>query len=219
MESWLAEIGELAANLGPIGVLIVSFLGNALPYFTIPYLILVVNYAALIGGSFWGLTLAAILGGVGASLGKLIVYSIGRVARFALSEESKSNLEEFTRIAGKSVFFAALIFAALPLPDDILYVPLGVTGYSIARFFIAVTIGKVFITGAAIALGRLIRLYTEGLGDPLISSLVAVIVSIVVTYAILAIDWSVVLRDVEREGWLRLVVKAFKNPKAYVRSR
>lgn len=217
MESWFAKIEELASSLGPLGVLVVSFFGNALPYFTIPYLLLVVNYAALVKGSFLGLALAAILGGLGASLGKLVVYGLGRAARVALSEETKTNLEAFTKIAGKSMFLAALIFAALPLPDDVLYVPLGVTGYNIFRFFVAVTIGKIFITGAAIALGRIIRLYTEMLGNPILSSLAAVVASIIITYAILAVDWSLVFRDVEKEGWLRFLVKAFKNPKTYFR--
>jgi len=219
MQGIVEVIVEAVKVLGPLGILVISFLGNAIPYSTIPYLIFIINYAAMISDNTVLLLAAALLGGLGAALGKIIVYGVGRAARLALSEESKNNLELFTRIAGKSVFIAVFLFAALPLPDDILYVPLGVTGYSAFKFFIAVALGKIIITGSAIAIGSIIGIATEyvGVPNPIISALLAVILSIATAYVILVINWSLVIGDVEEIGWLKFLVRLFREPKRYLR--
>jgi len=218
--SWFSEVGKWALTLGPIGIMIISFIGNAIPYSVIPYLIFVVNYAAVIGGRIDVLVVTAILGGLGATLGKLVVYSVGRIARVALSKEAKQNLELFTTLASKSVFVATFLFAALPLPDDILYVPLGVTGYSIFKFFIAVALGKIVITGMALTLGSMIQATSSitGSADPLLSTVIALLVSIILSYIILSIDWAKVINDVKSEGWLKFIRKLVRQPRAYFRS-
>ena len=100
---------EFLESYGVLGVFIVSFLGNVIPYSTIPYLFFIVVYTAFIHDI--GVKIAIIVsGGLGAALGKLVVYYIGRTARIILSEESRRNIELFTRLAGRGIFFAVYFF-------------------------------------------------------------------------------------------------------------
>jgi len=219
----IASLESLARKLvilGPIGIFLASLLGNAVPYATVPYLVIIIQYFAAIKHTFLDIIAVTILGGLGATVGKVIVYSIGRAARCALSKETKENLKLFTKLMGKSVFIAIFLFAALPLPDDVLYVPLGVSGYSLIKFFIACFLGKIIITFLAAMLGAIWAQVMELSKVPIWISLPsALIVTIVVTYIITAIDWVKVLESVEAQGWLKFIIQAIRSPKLYVRER
>jgi len=219
----LAVLEGLARKLvilGPIGIFLASLLGNAVPYATVPYLVIIVQYFAAIKHTFLDIIIVAIMGGLGAAMGKIIVYSIGRAARYALSQETKENLRLFTKLMGKSVFIAIFLFAALPLPDDVLYVPLGVSGYSLMKFFIACSLGKIIITFLAAMLGAIWAQVMEITKIPIWISLPsALIVSIIITYVITAINWVKVLESVESKGWLGFIINVVRNPKMYIREK
>ena len=62
-----------------------------------------------------------------------------------ISEKSKKN-ETIPTISSDMVPEAAFVAAATPIPDDLVYVPLGLAKYNPKRFFIATLTGKlVFI--------------------------------------------------------------------------
>lgn len=206
--------------LGPIGIFLASLLGNAIPYATVPYLILIVQYFATIKYTLLDIIFIAVIGGLGAALGKIIVYSIGRAARYALSEETKENLRLFTKLMSKSVFIAVFLFAALPLPDDILYLPLGVSGYSIVKFFMACFLGKIVITLLAALFGAAWAQVAEMSKIPVwVSAPSMLIVSLIVAYVITTIDWVRVVESVESQGWVKFIVQVVKDPKVYIRKR
>lgn len=206
--------------LGPIGIFLASLLGNAIPYATVPYLIVIVQYFATIKYTLLDIILIAVAGGLGAALGKIIVYSIGRAARYALSEETKENLRLFTKLMSKSVFIAVFLFAALPLPDDVLYLPLGVSGYSVVKFFMACFLGKIIITLLAALFGVAWAQIVEIGKIPVwISAPSMLIISVIVAYAITAIDWVRVVESVESQGWVKFLIQVVKDPKMYVRRR
>ena len=198
-ESIMSILTEIVRLYGPIGVFLVSFLGNAIPYSTIPYLILIAIY----GGAFnvYGQIYVAIIGGLGATLGKIVVLLLGRAARATLSEETKKNLEIFNKISERSMAFAIFIFAALPLPDDVLYVPLGVSGYNMLRFFISALAGKIVITWLTLAFSGAIINAT--LSYPWWLSLTILLgITLVATYLIIKISWVKVL-EAYRDGGIK----------------
>ncbi len=203
---------EFLESYGVLGVFIVSFLGNVIPYSTIPYLFFIVVYTAFIHDI--GVKIAIIVsGGLGAALGKLVVYYIGRTARIILSEESRRNIELFTRLAGRGIFFAVFVFAALPLPDDILYVPLGVSGYSVSRYFIALIAGKIIITGLAVVFGESVKfLALEYMDTPwYIYVPTLILATIILTYIVLEINWVRVAEIGDRDGSLKATWFVFKE--------
>ncbi len=189
--SVIAAIVSWALSLNPVvASFVISLVFNAIPYMTVPYLVLIAGYGASGNFSMMDKLLVAVSGGVGAAVGKLVVFYIGRVGHHILSEETRENLEVFARAFRRGVFAAVLLFAALPLPDDVLYIPLGVAGYSPVLFFTAVALGKTFITGLAVFFGDLVKsLVAESSVDPVVTVAALLVGSLIVAVIISRMNW------------------------------
>ena len=61
-----------------------------------------------------------------------------------MSEKTKQRMLPFQRLVKKYGAAAAFVAAATPIPDDIVYVPLGLAKYNPLRFFIATLTGKLY---------------------------------------------------------------------------
>ena len=202
-EEILRAFGDLINTYGILGIFLISFFGNTIPYSTIPYLFFIIIYSAHVTDPITHI-LITISGGLGAALGKLVVYYIGRSARAVLSEEKRRNIEIFAKIAHKSIFVAVFLFAALPLPDDILYVPLGLIGYSVIRYFIALVLGKIIITGLAVFFGTSFSMYFREttLLPPYIYIPILLIITLAITYIVMKINWQKVAEIGSSKGFI-----------------
>src|SRR3989441_11820007 len=139
-------IGAIMVLVGGNPILVfflVSIIGNMTPFSPVPSLLFVIPIASGFPGL--GLFQIAAVSALGASIGKFVSYGLGYGARRALSG-STIRFDSFRRLMGGSSFLLALVFAALPLPDDIVFVPLGIIRYSPVKTFIALYSGMVFIT-------------------------------------------------------------------------
>ncbi|MET1159552.1 MAG: VTT domain-containing protein [Thermoprotei archaeon] len=188
IEEWLEIFIE---RYGLLGIFLVSFIGNAIPYSTIPYLLLIILYSGLLSDSLQQ-ALLVIISGFGAAMGKLVVYMFGYGISRVLPEKTRKNLELFTEVFRKSTFIAVYLFAALPLPDDILYVPLGATRYSVVKYFIALVLGKITITALAVFFGSATTSYLrEAMGlPPYISIPILLVITLYIMYLVAVIDWN-----------------------------
>ena len=185
-----------------------SFLGNVIPYSTIPYLIFIVEYGLAIGSPVVRMGIA-ILGGIGAALGKVVVLLIGFAARKVLPEKTKKSLELFMKLASKSAFIAVLIFAASPLPDDILYIPLGTMGYSPFKFFAAAVVGKIFITYMALLFGGIIRFIVGE--SSILAAIVSLVATVILFLLLIKIDWEKIVEDLTLKGWKVLLLHTVRH--------
>jgi len=68
-------IGELLRK-GIIGLFVLAFVSNAIPYMSVPYLVVVAPLFAMMQST--ELTMSIIMLALGASLGKLVVYGVSR---------------------------------------------------------------------------------------------------------------------------------------------
>jgi len=183
---------------------IISLVSNSIPYMAVPYLIVIAVFAGHVD-SLWGKILLVLGGGFGAAIGKLIVYMLGRSVHMLLPEDTKENLDVFVKLFEKSMFVAILLFAALPLPDDLLYIPLGVAGYSIKLYFLAVAIGKIVLTGIVAVFGSAItelvaEFGAEGATASMLSTLAIIVISIVVSIIIVRMDWRKIAQAYSEKG-------------------
>lgn len=184
----LSVLGFLSSpSLGPF---VISLICNSIPFASLPYLIIILSYA-ISYSSLYDKILIVVSSAFGASIGKLVIYVIGRVFSKTLSPASRRNVELFSKIAKKSTALAVFAFAALPLPDDVLYLPLGVSKFSLPTYFMAVFLGKVFLKSLVVFYGSALTLAGKGLGYWTIPFLI--LISIVITYYIIKIDWSKVV--------------------------
>lgn len=184
-----------------IGAFLIALVSNAIPYMTVPYLIVIAGYGAALINTLDKI-LVAIAGGVGAGLGKVVVYLLGRGVHRILPEHTRENVELFARAFRRGVFIAVFLFAALPLPDDILYIPVGMTGYSPVLFFVAVTLGKIVITALAVLFGDVVATLVgseQGGFDPRVVAGLA-IGSIIVSIIVARMNWKRIVEVYDEEG-------------------
>jgi membrane protein YqaA with SNARE-associated domain len=104
-------------------------------------------------GSFWlEITGISIIGGLGSALGELSGYIVGYGAKKIAQEKNSdvlSNINNFGKLVlenRKRTPLYIFIFALTPLPDDLLFIPLGMIKYPFWKSIIPGWIGKNVIT-------------------------------------------------------------------------
>jgi len=157
-----------------------------------------------------GLFQIAAVSALGASIGKFVSYGVGYGARRALSGRA-ARFDSFRKLVGGSSFLLALVFAALPLPDDIVFVPLGIIKYSPVKTFIALYSGKFVLTilityAARSSQGGLEDLLGGGLYVSILSAVIVILVAIL----LMRVDWEEVLVE-GRRGMIRRLLREFSG--------
>lgn len=171
------------------GIFLISLISNSIPFVGIPYLNFLVLLSPFLG--FYESFVIAFFSAVGATLGKVVIYFIGRGISFTLSEKTKRNLEFFEKLFQRWGFFAVFFFAASPLPDDVLYIPLGIARYRILHYFLAVLSGKVVVTTYVIFAGKFASFVMgEIFHDTVLTFAIFFIATTIFTVIILKIDWK-----------------------------
>ena len=185
---WLVT---LLMSYGYVGSFTISFLGNLLVFVPLPYLLLIFWM-----GSFLNPLLLGVVGGFGATIAKTVIYMIGAAGRKFLSSERRNKLDYAKPLLGKYGALAIFFFALSPLPDDILYVPMGIMRYNLISFFISCLLGKIILT-IIVALGgdiskTVIYYFAEELPPELrfIGVFLTVLFIVVSVYITLRLDWE-----------------------------
>jgi len=185
-------------------IFLLSLASNSIPFVSIPYLGVVAGYS-IIYRDLPSRVSIILLSALGASLGKVLIYFIGRAFRVKLGDVSKSNVELFKKVARKSLFFAVLVFAATPLPDDVIYIPIGIMKYPLTHYFTAVLLGKTVLT-STVALYASWMAYIAEVNLLVIPALVAV--TFLLSYLVIRINWASVINAFYDKG-LRGSIKVF----------
>lgn len=181
---------------GPLGIFLVSMVSNSIPFITVPYLGIVAGYSFIYTNPISKVVLV-LSSAAGATIGKIVVYFLGTAFRRGLGESSKKNIELFKRVARRSLFVAIVIFASTPLPDDILYIPLGLMKYPLPRYVLAIFVGKVVLTSIVVVYASWI---TAVATTQIYTVPVLVMVTALLTYLILKIDWYNVINTLYGKG-------------------
>lgn len=200
-------------ELGALGLFLLALVSNAIPYSTIPYLVVI---ASSILARLRGLDLliAILTLSAGATMGKLVVYFIGRsLGRIEKIKNFTWSSTKFFSKHKKSVFTLIFLVAALPLPDDVFYIPIATARYSIIYFTIALFLGKLVITILTalygISLGFLLE---ETAKLPVYISIpVMIAVTIVLTILVNKIDWAGVENTYIEKGALHAFIYLLKS--------
>jgi len=128
-------------QFGYIGVFLISLISALTIIFPIPYTL--VLYAL---GSSLDPVLLAIASGLGSALGEVSGYLLGYYGRAIVSEQMKRRMEYMLKIFDRFGVVAIFLFALIPLPDDLLFIPLGMMRYSLVKALIPTVIGKVLMS-------------------------------------------------------------------------
>ena len=202
-EGFYQGVFEALQAYGYVGAFLISVLGSLIPFLPVPYLIPIVLMSKTLDPLLLG-----ILAGIGGAIGKLTSYGLGRFGRRLLKEERRRKMTILGRAIGKYGALAVFLFALTPLPDDIIYIPIGLAGFDLIKFMFANALGKIILSWI-VAYGG--RLYFDlagiflGQGGGLTATFIALIAMIIITIFLLRIDWEEVMKSAERSGFMAAI--------------
>ena len=194
----LEDLFPFDLELGYLGILIVSFVGSLIPFIPVPY------FPLLITASFnsnFNPHLIAVVSAAGVVAAKTIIFFASYYGRKVLSDNTKKRMLPLQRLVSRYGWFGAFVAALTPIPDDLVYIPLGLAKYNPWKFATATFAGKVLMNEAivwsSIFLGRpFVERMLGETTDPtvlIIAAIVSIAVLGVTVYFSLKIDWAKVI--------------------------
>ena len=140
MDLW--ELFPFTPEVGYLGLAIVSFFGSLIPFVPIPSFVLVATMAV---GDQFDIHILVIIAALTSTAAKQIIFYVSYGGRKIISEKTKKRMKPFQKLVKRYGGSAAFFAAATPIPDDLVYIPLGLAKYNPKRFFIATLLGKVVL--------------------------------------------------------------------------
>ena len=192
------ELFSFYDDFGYLGILLISFVGSIIVFVPVPY------FPILITAAFndnLDPTLISLSSAIGAVIAKLVIFYASYYGRNILSSKIKGKMVPLQRLLGRYGAIGAFIAAISPIPDDIVYIPLGLAKYSPWKFAIATFLGK-FLFNELFVLGAIY------FGKPFVNNLMSnsanmdylIVVTIVsiaamglIIYFALKIDWAKII--------------------------
>jgi len=184
LEEWMQQF---ALQFGYLGVFMISFIGSASVIFPVPYTIVIFFLGGMLDPLF-----VAISGGLGSALGEFSGYVLGYYGRKIVNEERRRKMDYMLRIFEKHGPVTIFLFALTPLPDDLLFIPLGVMRYPFLRAFIPALLGKILMTFILAYSGQQSIEFIQSLfgGSGWIGIVITFVLIIIVIIAMIKIDWE-----------------------------
>jgi len=194
----LEDLFPFDPELGYLGILVISFVASLVPFIPIPY------FPLLITASFnsnFNPHLIALASASGVVAAKTIIFFASYYGRRILSDKTKQRMRPLQKLVSRYGWPGAFIAALTPIPDDLVYIPLGLTRYSPWKFATATFAGK-FLMNEAIVWSSIFlgRPFVEGIlretTDPtwlIVGAVFSIVVLGVLVYISLKIDWAMII--------------------------
>jgi membrane protein DedA with SNARE-associated domain len=161
-----------------------------------PYFFLVVIAST---SSNFDPTIIGIVSAIGATTAKVMIFQLSYTGSKLMGESAENRLRPFMRLVSKYGGIAAFLAAITPLPDDLIYIPLGLARYGRMKFILFTLAGKIIFT-MSIAWGvRLsidyISFFTDvsDTSGAILVTMIFFVIAIITIYMIIKLDWAKVL--------------------------
>ena len=196
MDLW--DIFPFAPEVGYIGLALVSFIGSLIPFVPVPSFILLATMS--VGGQF-DIHILALISAFTATIAKQIIFYASYGGRRMISEKTKKRMKPFQKLVKRYGGAAAFVAAATPIPDDMVYIPLGLAKYNPKRFFIATLSGKIVLCYIIVLISHytglsILEPILEDIDDPFaiyVGMIVFGVIMTVIVILLLRLDWERIL--------------------------
>jgi membrane protein DedA with SNARE-associated domain len=168
----------------------VSLLGAASVFFPVPDSAIIF---ALAGSGLFNPLLITVAATIGGTVGEFSGYLLGFSGRKTIKKRYGKNINFFDQLFKKYGSLAIFIFALTPLPDDLIFIPLGVMRYSVVKAFIPAFIGKFILNLIIVYSGVFL---VDVIGDAVgittdwLPVVISTILGVVVFIFMLKFDWQ-----------------------------
>lgn len=141
LSGFLSWSHEVAGTWGYLGIFLVNLIGSATIIFPIPAFLVVFLFGAVLNPWLVGISAA-----LGAVLGELTGYAVGLGGKKVIEKKYEHLLKKANEWMEKyKAFFIITLFAATPLPDDVIGIICGAIKYDLKKFFLASLTGKLIM--------------------------------------------------------------------------
>ena len=197
----LWELFPFTPEVGYLGLAIVSFFGSLIPFVPIPSFILVATMAV---GEQFDIHVLVLIAALTSTAAKQIIFYISYGGRKIISEKTKKRMKPFQKLVKRYGGSAAFVAAATPIPDDLVYIPLGLAKYNPKRFFVATLSGKIVLYYAIVLISHymglsLLEPILQDIKDPLPVYIGIIILGLGMTITVillLRLNWERILSRV-----------------------
>ncbi len=191
------DLFPFSPEFGYFGLSLITFFGSLIPFVPIPSFLFLATMAV---GDQFNIHILALLSAVTATAAKQIIFYLSYTGRRIMKKETRKRMKPFERLVKRYGGAAAFIAAATPIPDDLVYIPLGLAKYNPKRFFLATFSGKLVLSyvvvGGSYFFGDAFRPFLEQIEDPtpIYIGIVAFGILLTVTVILmLRLDWARIL--------------------------
>ena len=199
MDLW--ELFPFTPEVGYLGLAIVSFFGSLIPFVPIPSFVLVATMAV---GEQFDIHVLVLIAALTATGAKQIIFYVSYGGRKIISEKTKKRMKPFQKLVKRYGGSAAFVAAATPIPDDLVYIPLGLAKYNPKRFFVATLLGKIVLYYVIVLISHymglsLLEPILQDIEDPLPVYIGIIILGLAMTITVillLRLNWERILSRV-----------------------
>jgi len=188
---------ELVKNYGYLGAFIVSLLGNVTIFIPIPFALVI-----YLCGHFLNPLILGLVTGTASTIGELSAYIVGRGGRKVIEAKYGHRLDSIRKLIGGHGMLVIFLFALLPLPEDLLLIPLGMIKYDIRKLITAMFLGKTIMCLIIAYAGFYSFSSVKGVFETggTFSEIASVVLLVPVIIAILKVDWEDLLDRAQSLG-------------------
>jgi len=194
----LWELFPFTPEVGYLGLTIVSFFGSLIPFVPIPSFVLVATMAV---GEQFDIHILVLIAAITSTAAKQIIFYVSYGGRKIISEKTKKRMKPFQKLVKRYGGSAAFVAAATPIPDDLVYIPLGLAKYNPKRFFVATLLGKFVLYYVIVLISHymglsLLEPVLQQIDDPLpvyIGIIALGVAMTVVVILLLRLNWEKIL--------------------------
>lgn len=194
----ISAIFPFADDIGYIGLALVSFFGSLIPFVPLPSFIFLATMAA---GEKFNIHYLVFISAITATVAKQIIFLISYGGRKIMTDKTRIRMRPFERLVKRYGAAAAFVAAATPIPDDLIYVPLGLARYNPLRFFISTFVGKIVLGYVVVLLSHFFGMtyvepFLENVKDPMV---------VYVGFAVFAATMTVAILLLLRLNWEKIL--------------
>lgn len=185
-------------EFGYLGLGLVNFFGSLIPFVPVPAFLFLATMSV---GDQFDLHVLALLSAITATAAKQIIFYLSYTGRRILKEKTRKRMRPFERLVKRYGAAAAFIAAATPIPDDLIYIPLGLAKYNPKRFFLATLSGKIVLSYVIVMSSHFLGIsilepYIEEIEDPAVIYIGIIVFGAILTVIViimLRLDWAKIL--------------------------
>lgn len=193
----MVDFFEIFAELSYFGILLILIALNAAPLFMPPTWIVLSSFYAL--DPMLDPLVLALVGATGATIGRLILKRISGFFRRFVGMEQKSNLDAIGGFLNKKRYgyaLASFLFAATPLPSNMLFVAYGLMKAKSISLYMGFWCGRVISYYIMISISEIVLVpFLQLFEDRVTGILVADGIGVGVIVLFASINWKLLLTE------------------------